>query len=187
MLQLEQQRPKNSNKVVRPFSHGPSSSFRPWQPSWKNDIGKQEASSSGVKATPQDNNNLNIEKSNLGYIEKNHMNGGRATTEKIQNLTMKTVGTDMVQLEEQLRHTKSNIVVRPFSHSASSTFRPWKPSWNNDFAKQEASNNGVKLPTQIHNSKLNIEKSNLGHIEKNQFSRGGIIAGELFFLLQIIG
>jgi len=75
----EQRRPKNSNKVVRPFSHGPSSAFRPWQPSLNNDIGKQEASSSGVNVTPQDNNNLNIEKSNLGYIEKNPMNGGRAT------------------------------------------------------------------------------------------------------------
>jgi len=80
MLQLEEQkRPKNSNKVVRPFSHGPSSAFRPWQPSWKNDIGKQEASSNEVKATPQGNNNLNIGKSNLGHIEKNHINGGRVT------------------------------------------------------------------------------------------------------------
>ena len=76
----EQRRPKNSNKVVRPFSHSPSSAFRPWQPSLNNDIGKQEASSSGVKATPQGSNNLNIEKSNLGHIEKNHINGGRATT-----------------------------------------------------------------------------------------------------------
>jgi hypothetical protein len=88
--------------------------------------------------------------------------------------------------EEQLRHTKS-IVVRPFSHSASSAFRPWKSSWNNCFAKQEASNNGVKSPTQDHNNKLNIEKSNLDNIEKNQFSGGCPIAGELFFLLQIIG
>jgi len=93
----------------------------------------------------------------------------------------------MVQLEEQPRHTKPNIVVRPFSHSASSAFRPWEASWNNDFAKQEANNNGVKLPTQENNNKLIIEKSNLRHIEKNRLSGGSQIPGELFFLLQIIG
>jgi len=100
---------------------------------------------------------------------------------------MKTVGRDMVQLEEQLRHTKPNIVARPFSHSASSTFRPWKLSWNNGFAKQDQSNNGVKLPTQNNNNELNIEESNLGHIEKKQFSGDCPIAGELVFVFQIIG
>jgi len=93
----------------------------------------------------------------------------------------------MVQLEEQPRHMKPNKIVRPFSHSASSAFRPWEPSLNNGFAKQEASNNGVKLHTQDNNNKLNIEKSNLHHIEKNRFSGGSQIAGDLFFLLQIIG
>jgi len=108
-------------------------------------------------------------------------------SDKTQNVTMKTVGRDMVQLEEQPRHTKPNIVVRPFSHGASSAFRPWKPSWNNGFAKQVACSNVVKFPQQDNNNNLNMEKSNLGHIEKNQFSGGSSIAGELFFLLQIIG
>ena len=82
MLHTEEgPRPKKSN-MVRPFSHGSSSSFRPWQPSWKSiGLGKQEASSSGVKATPQDNksNNIGVPKSNLGHAEKNQISGGSAS------------------------------------------------------------------------------------------------------------
>ena len=73
--------PKKSN-MVRPFSHGSSSTFRSWQPSWKSiDLGKQEASSSGVKAAPQDKktNNISVPKSNLGHAEKNHISGGSAS------------------------------------------------------------------------------------------------------------
>jgi len=42
-----------------------------------------------------------------------------------QDLTKRMIGRDMVQLEEQPRDNKSNIVDRPFSHSALSAFQPW--------------------------------------------------------------
>jgi len=56
-------------------------------------------------------------------------------SEKIQDITKRTVGRDMLQLEEQQRPKNSNKVVRPFSHGPSSTFRPWQPSWKNDIGK----------------------------------------------------
>jgi len=83
MLHTEEGPGPKKSKMVRPLSHGSSSTFRPWQPSWKSiGLGKQEASSSGVKTTPIDNktNNISVPKSNIGPAEKNRISGGSTST-----------------------------------------------------------------------------------------------------------
>lgn len=61
MFQTKEGSGSKKSNMVRPFSNGSSSAFRPWQPSWMSiGLGKQEASSSGVKATPQANTANNI-------------------------------------------------------------------------------------------------------------------------------
>lgn len=92
VLQLEEKTgPKNLNNV-RPFLQS-GSAFRPWQPSWKIDINKSSEASSSVEKPyhrPQNfnktitadynNNNMNIENSNIDGVQKNPIDSGSTTS-----------------------------------------------------------------------------------------------------------
>ncbi|PNX94593.1 hypothetical protein L195_g017770 [Trifolium pratense] len=81
-----------------------------------------------------------------------------------------------MQLKEQPGLLKSNIL-RPFS-SGPSAFRPWRPSLKSGLGEVEASDGVVKAnPQDNNNNNMGKEKSNLGHVEKNQINVGSATVG----------
>ncbi|XP_024634655.1 basic leucine zipper 34-like [Medicago truncatula] len=117
MLQTKEEPGSKKSNMVRPFSNGSSSAFRPWQPSWMSiGLGKQEASRSGVKATPQANttNNMsggsasanvgvgdqatqNLDPKRLKRIEANRVSSHKSRLKKLDYIA------DLEEMEKNLQ------------------------------------------------------------------------------------